>query len=68
MAPGLLVTERFTVTPGHTGFGVAEIPTGAVGAFGSVKTTGPAACQKGGNIYTSRYRIFIVLNSIKSTV
>jgi len=42
VAPGLLVTERFTVIPGQTGFGVAEIPTGAEGALGSVKTTGPA--------------------------
>lgn len=30
------------VTPGHTGFGEAVIPTGAEGAFGSDKTTGPA--------------------------
>ena len=30
------------VTPGQTGFGVAVIPAGAKGAFGSDKTTGPA--------------------------
>lgn len=42
VAPGLFVTERFTVNPGHTGFGLATNPTGVAGAFGSVKVTGPA--------------------------